>query len=206
MSVPAHLDALRAALAAHAPDTRPSETSARQAAVAMVLRDRPGGLEALFIRRAEHPEDPWSGHMALPGGRRDPEDAELAHAAVRETAEEVGLSLVDAEYLGRLDDIKAGRLEIFDLSVTPFVFHHPEPGDLVPNYEVAEAVWLPLAHFLDPANVSAYPLQWNGAEQAFPAFVVGPYTIWGLTYRVLQCLARLLAVRLPDHAPTGVSP
>lgn len=205
MSFDPQLSALRDALAAHRPDTRPSETSARQAAVALVLRDAAAGPEALFIRRAEHPEDPWSGHMALPGGRRDPEDAELAHAAVRETLEEVGLSLVDAALLGRLDDIKAGRLEVFDLSVTPFVFHHAKPGALTLNHEVAEAVWLPLAHFLDPANVSAYLLHWNDAEQAFPAFVIGPYTIWGLTYRVLQGLAGLLGTALPDHAPSGVA-
>lgn len=198
MPNPFDIDALRAALAAHTPDTRPSETSARQAAVALILRDGAAGLEVLFIRRAEHPEDPWSGHMALPGGRKDPGDATLADAAMRETLEEVGLSLTPGMLLGRLDDIKAGRLEIFDLSVTPFVYHYPAPPALVPNYEVAETVWLPLDHVTDPAQVSGYVLHWNDAEQVFPAFVTGAYTIWGLTYRVLADLAGTLGRSLPD--------
>lgn len=190
--------ALRAALAAHAPDTRASETSARQAAVALILRDGPTGLEVLFIRRAEHPEDPWSGHMALPGGRKDPGDATLANAAMRETQEEVGLALEQAMLLGRLDDIKAGRLEVLDLSVTPFVYYFPAPPPVTPNYEVAEAVWLPLDHVTDPTQVSAYVLHWNDAHQAFPAFVLGAYTIWGLTYRVLAGVAALLGRTLPQ--------
>ncbi|HYN43940.1 MAG TPA: NUDIX domain-containing protein, partial [Thermoanaerobaculia bacterium] len=57
----------------------------RKAAVAVILRDGDGGVELLFIRRAEHPRDPWSGQMGLPGGRVDPGDASPLAAALRET-------------------------------------------------------------------------------------------------------------------------
>ncbi len=67
---------------------------APRAAVALVLRDAgPGGIELLFIRRAEHEKDPWSGHMGFPGGRAEPGDAGLEGTAVRETLEETGLDL-----------------------------------------------------------------------------------------------------------------
>ncbi|MGB5283894.1 MAG: NUDIX domain-containing protein, partial [Polyangiales bacterium] len=63
------------------------------AAVAMLLREGASGPEVFFIRRAEHPRDPWSGHMAFPGGRRDAGDATLLDTAMRETREEVGVDL-----------------------------------------------------------------------------------------------------------------
>ena len=62
------------------------------AAVALVLRQAPA-LELLLIKRSSSEDDPWSGQMALPGGRRDPADAGLQHTAIRETHEEVGLDL-----------------------------------------------------------------------------------------------------------------
>jgi 8-oxo-dGTP pyrophosphatase MutT (NUDIX family) len=199
------LDHIRAALARHTPDTRASALSKRQAAVGLVLRDAPGGaLEALFIRRAEHEHDPWSGHMALPGGRKDPEDPSLAAAAMREIFEEVGLMVGEEMLLGRLDDIKAGLLEVYDLSVSPFVFYYPNAGALTLNHEVAEAPWLPLAHFANTQNVTPYILHWNDAERVFPAFEVGSYRIWGLTYRVLRAFFGLLEITLPAELPHEV--
>jgi len=58
--------------------------SDRRAAVALILRDGAAGIELLFIRRAEHPMDPWSGQMAFPGGRAEPGDRDLEATAVRE--------------------------------------------------------------------------------------------------------------------------
>jgi 8-oxo-dGTP pyrophosphatase MutT (NUDIX family) len=58
-----------------------------------------GDPEALFIKRASRSGDRWTGHVALPGGKRDPEDDDDLAAAVRETAEEIGLDLTADEYL-----------------------------------------------------------------------------------------------------------
>ena len=99
-------------------------SSADEAAVALVFAGRDGDLRLCFIRRATHPRDPWSGQMALPGGRATPADASLCAAAVRETHEEVGLSLARARYLGALPPIalvRHGRPTTG--SVAPFVFY-----------------------------------------------------------------------------------
>src|ERR1700680_3050243 len=78
-----------------------------RAAVALVLRQGARGLEILLIKRAEHMDDPWSGHVALPGGREEPADASLQETAVRETLEETGIDLArDGEVLGALDDLR----------------------------------------------------------------------------------------------------
>jgi len=62
-----------------------------RAAVAIVVREGTDGPQVLLIRRADHPGDAWSGHMAFPGGREDPQDENLLATAIRETLEEVGL-------------------------------------------------------------------------------------------------------------------
>src|SRR4051794_37638584 len=78
----------------------------RQATVALLLRecDR-RGLELLVIRRAENEYDPWSGHMALPGGGYEPGDSSVYGTARRETLEEIGIDLDEGQFLGRLDDV-----------------------------------------------------------------------------------------------------
>src|SRR5689334_10230467 len=106
--MPIDVDLVRAAFRdrAHRPATLRGDE--RFAAVAAVLRDRGGEAEVLLIRRAQKETDPWSGHMAFPGGRQDPSDRDLLHTAVRETEEEVGLELRPEEHLiGRLDDLAA---------------------------------------------------------------------------------------------------
>src|SRR5437868_134308 len=99
------LGALRQALSAE-PRRVPHEMAPRRAAVAAVLRQGEIEPEVLFIHRAEHPLDPWSGHMAFPGGRVEPQDASEQAAAERETEEEVGLRLAEAAVrAGRLNDL-----------------------------------------------------------------------------------------------------
>src|SRR5512138_157863 len=85
------LDRLRERLAARAVLPEDDDPALRWAAVAVVLVPSPDAV--LLIRRAERPGDPWSGHMALPGGRRESGDADLVATAIREAAEELGLAL-----------------------------------------------------------------------------------------------------------------
>ena len=198
---------IRAALAAHQPDTAPSKTASRQAAVALILHEGAHGLEVLFVQRAEHPEDPWSGQMALPGGRREPGDGALVDAAIRETHEEVGLVLSPDACLGRLDDLHgAGRLASFDLSISPFVFHVAERAALTPNHEIAATVWVPLAFLGDAGNIRPYYFPPDPLKREFPSLPYGEYIIWGLTYRILARFTALFGASLPQDwdTPTGV--
>jgi 8-oxo-dGTP pyrophosphatase MutT (NUDIX family) len=168
-----------------------------RAAVAVVLRDADGGPELLLIERAKHPEDPWSGHMAFPGGRVDPGDPDTRSAAERETLEEVGLSLAGAELLGRIDDIEgrhAGRP--LSLVIAAHVYHCTAPSELVLNYEVESALWVPLARLVDPAHHVEYPTPYGG----YPGILVGEperHVVWGLTYRFLEIFLDVLGSPLP---------
>ena len=92
MSVPL-LQLIETRLADHSPGRKLLRRLMKRSSVAMVLQVRQGELHILMIKRAEREGDPWSGHMAFPGGRMDKGDANGYAVAVRETEEEVGLTL-----------------------------------------------------------------------------------------------------------------
>ena len=169
-----------------------------KAAVALVLRSSPRGLEALFIKRAEHPDDPWSGHVGLPGGRSEPHDAGLVHTAIRETEEEIGLRLaLDRDLLGALDETRAtARTRAIDMKIAPFVFAATDaPDELVLSEEVAATHWIPLSRLFDSAHTGSVTLQNAGQTLRFPAIEIHGLTIWGLTLRMLRNFETLAASR-----------
>lgn len=171
----------------------------REAAVAAILRRAPSAAgrpdcEVLLIRRAEHPSDPWSGHMAFPGGRKDPSDQDLVHTATRETLEEVGVSLnSQGALLGRLPSISAlAKGKPVGLSITPFFFEALSELSLNPNYEVAETIWAPIGPLLRGEHDTKYPYQWENQRLSLPAFDIQGRIVWGLTYQMLQAFFSLL--------------
>lgn len=186
MSLPPSIQSLHRALARHVPRTGEAGDGVFAASVALVVRPAPGGLELLLIKRAEVPGDPWSGHMACPGGRRDATDADALATAVRETAEEVGIDL--ARYgllLGRLDDVlpRAGAPPVL---VSSFVFAVPEGTETRVNREVDRALWIPLRTLVAPGAATEYlHALAGGGSMRFPAFTYQEHVIWGLTYRIL---------------------
>ena len=174
---------------------RPSRTvdlaEAKRAAVAAIFRDGPGGVDLLFIRRAPHPKDPWSGQIAFPGGKEEPGDDDLTATAVRETCEELGLDLrsADVQRLGALDQIQArSRMKIAPLVIHPFAFALRGEAQFprVPNREVDQAFWFPLRELTDPSRQFMYDAHRATIPYTFPAIDLGPgRTLWGLTHRMV---------------------
>lgn len=169
------------------------DPGALQAAVALVLRASPE-LELLLIKRAHSQRDPWSGHMALPGGRRDPHDRDLLHTAMRETYEETGIDLARVgAVLGRLEPVKPESRQLPPIEITPFVIAVAPGTCPQPNArEVDAALWVPLATFSDPATARTVLIEVSGAPRSFPSFQVGNNVVWGLTYRILTRFLKLL--------------
>ncbi|HEY6877104.1 MAG TPA: CoA pyrophosphatase [Polyangiales bacterium] len=166
----------------------------RRAAVAAILRASALGPEVLFIRRAEHPNDPWSGHMAFPGGREEPQDASLIETAVRETREELALDLeANARLIGRLDELPAvARGKRTGLTIAPFVFELHGEVTVTHNYEVAETLWTPLEPLFRGARATKFPYEIAGQRVELPAHDVDGRIVWGLTHRMLEMLFALL--------------
>jgi 8-oxo-dGTP pyrophosphatase MutT (NUDIX family) len=184
MNSPLDLARIRHRLATVEP--RDAGTEPR-AAVATILREPVVGRpEVLLIRRAEHPADPWSGHMAFPGGRFDPADPSLEHTAIRETVEELGLDLrAHGELVTRLDDVPTHKT---GLVVRPFVFTVHATPPLAPNEEVDEVHWVDLRSLLQGERDTTHELEWKGSLHRMPAYQVADRIVWGLTYRMLQIL------------------
>lgn len=164
----------------------PRDDTLREAAVALLVRPREQ-LELLLIKRAVHERDPWSGHMALPGGRRDASDEDLLHTAVRETEEEVGISVLrDADYIGALDELAPRNKRLPPIVIAPFVFAVPTTTIATAKAdEVEVAIWVPLSALRDEEAASEILIELEGGSLAFPSLKFGDYVIWGLTHRIL---------------------
>ena len=178
--------ALEAALASRPPFRAPPGAGAR-AAVALLLRVEAGAVELLLIRRAEREGDPWSGHMALPGGRWQPGDADLAATAERETREEVGIDAArHGRRLGELDELAPRSARIPSIVVSPFVYHLSGSTEPRPNHEVQEALWVRVDELLHPDAATEYLHDLaDGNTLAFPAFDARGQVVWGMTHRIL---------------------
>ena len=187
------LDLIAQSLATYRPRREDGDPALRWAAVALILVPDPDAV--LLIRRAEVAGDPWSGHMALPGGRRSPGDEDLAAAAIRETAEEVGITLPRAALLGSLDDIAPRTPTLPPVAVRPFVFRLSHRPRLTLNDEVAAAAWVPFGTLRHPDTYQTVTLHLHGADRPVPAYLFEEAVVWGMTERILTGLLELIADR-----------
>ncbi|MGI8618450.1 MAG: NUDIX hydrolase [Gemmatimonadaceae bacterium] len=167
---------------------------ARAAAVALVLRAvEMRGLELLFIRRAEHAEDPWSGQVAFPGGRHEPGDESLERTAIRETWEETGIDLAaTGAILGALDDVRPNTIVLPRVVVRPFVAAVSCEEEIRTSGEVAEAFWVPLDALREDSGWGETEVSAGGMARRVRAFQHGDHMVWGMTERIVrQLLDRL---------------
>ena len=187
------MEMLARALRAHSRREEPEEEGLRWAAVALVLRGSSlDDVELLFIRRAVRVGDPWSGHVAFPGGRRDVGDESLEVTARRETREELALDLDGgAELIGVLDDLRPRAASLPSIAVRPFVYRLQRDVLLVPNEEVHSTFWAPVHGLMDPGSAVEHVFDRAGSRFCFPAYRVRDDIIWGMTERIVT---QLLAV------------
>jgi 8-oxo-dGTP pyrophosphatase MutT (NUDIX family) len=185
---PADLSEILSRLRDRSPTVAPHEPRSR-AAVAVVIAPGEDDAQILLIKRAEHPLDPWSGHMAFPGGRHDATDVDLARTAIRETAEEVGIDLDrDGELVVRLDDLQAvAQGRNLDMVISPFLFQVDRPlPTSIDLSEVADALWIPMQTFSDERFHGRIEFTRDGHRMDYPAFVYREHKVWGLTYRMIR--------------------
>lgn len=178
-----------------------------RAAVALILRPHPravegeraaggertaGGPSLLFVQRSELEGDPWSGHMAFPGGRQEPGDEDLVATAIRETREETSLRLSRDDVLGALDEAHPLTPHLPSIAVTPFLVWYEGDGEVHPSDEVRDHVWVPLSALRAREHRSAFTLRHGDRVASFPTIEYAGYTVWGLTFEIVRRFLELL--------------
>lgn len=190
-------EALRRALLVYQDQAQSSPSAldlGTQAAVSVVLRGT-NDPDLLMIKRAHFDHDPWSGQMALPGGRRDDTDTDLIQTAIRETMEETALDLGQgAQHLGQLKDLKPSAVQLPKLTITPFVFVvGPNTEASVASPEIDQIFWVSIDDLCkrDRSCSVEIPMP-DGQKQEFPCYIVEGRPVWGLTFRIVSELLQVL--------------
>jgi 8-oxo-dGTP pyrophosphatase MutT (NUDIX family) len=160
---------------------------APRAAVAVIFRTGGNGSELLVIERAQHEADPWSGHLAFPGGRSEPGDHDTLFTAKRETLEELGLDLDgQGRLLGALDPVSTRGSGLPDLSISPFAFAlNQQPQLNLESSEVASVFWVPIGPLLRGERDTTLLLQRGAERWQMPGYDVEGRVLWGLSYRMV---------------------
>ena len=193
------IDAIEHRLRVHQPLLMPRDHRT-PTAVALILRASPAGPEILFIERASHEGDPWSGNLGFPGGKVERRDRDARQTAERETLEEIGVDLAGTRFLGRLSDIAGAHLPVL---ISCFVYCLDDPAIFKPSGEVSSIFWVPLGLIFNPGHHQTTRVSFAGKIIDTPAILIPeqPNTpLWGITYRlVMQFLAIL------GHDPSKTS-
>jgi 8-oxo-dGTP pyrophosphatase MutT (NUDIX family) len=192
-----HYSQIQTALHSHQPKLF-AEPDKKRAAVAIILHPSTDDLHILFIERAAHPKDPWSGHLAFPGGTIEPEDANLQQTAERETREELGLDLSNAEFLGQLGDVTGATLPV---QVSAYVYATNHRPTLCPNEEVCDVFWSSFHDITAPSRLQTLQLKnWHPLKEVPAVDLLGPNrpVLWGLTYRLVAQLVSFTGKTLPS--------
>lgn len=165
----------------------------REAAVLVpVFRDRAGDLHVVLVRRTE--VGVHAGQLAFPGGKRDPGDADALDTALREAEEEIGLPRAAVRVLAALPVLETRTT---GWRIMPFLGTIERPELWRPaEAEVAEVLEARLADLARP-EAHGESMEHFGTwpePQRIEFYRIGPYRLWGASYRIFHpLLPRLLA-------------
>lgn len=168
------------------------------ASVSVIILEKNSDHELIFIQRQKNPNDPWSGHIAFPGGKKSPVDQEFIDVALRETYEEIGIQLKHSQLIGRLNDLqgrKSGHLQNF--FIRPYLFFLSASDATNLNFqlnqnEVQNILTVSMQKLFSQESSSQIQVSYQNRQLLLPAIQIEEYQIWGLTYLILHELQQHL--------------
>ena len=166
------------------------EQNARKAAVMMLFYPKNSETHLVLIVRNTYP-GVHSSQIAFPGGKVELDDRDLAHTALRETEEEIGVFQNKIEVIRSFSEV---YIPPSNFLVSPFLgICHSELCFTLQEDEVAGIIELPLIEFLDENNVVKRKLTTSYAEAIdVPAFLVKEHVVWGATAMMLSELKEII--------------
>ncbi|MEK1904887.1 MAG: CoA pyrophosphatase [Pseudomonas sp.] len=181
------LDELLLRVRSHSPRILPADQRLPEAAVLVPLT-RSDEPELVLTLRASGLST-HGGEVAFPGGRRDPEDRDLIHTALREADEEIGLPPGLVEVIGPLSPL----VSRFGIRVTPYVGVVPDYVEYRANDDEIAAVFsVPLRFFCEDPREVTHRIDYEGHSWYVPCYHYEGYKIWGLTAVMIVELVNLL--------------
>ena len=142
--------------------------------------------QIVFIKRALCKGDPWSGHCALPGGGFENSDDGFLETAMRETKEEVGLTLKNSDFKRFVCTVKPKkRFNARGLNLHCYEFEHKFMPSFFDASEVAEVFSVKLDHFFKEDNYQ-YLEVIEGKQSSLCFIHERRFIIWGLTLAILM--------------------
>ena len=151
-----------------------------------MVHARGAAESVLLMRRSERANDPWSGHWAFPGGRRDAGDGDLLDTALRELHEECGILLARGDLETEMPRRFARQWTGSPVPVTPFIFRVSHELAAPPDQqEAVETFWAPLSLLRDPCNHRMMPVPGLPPEDPRPAVALPGAPLWGFTYKLI---------------------
>ncbi len=158
------------------------------AAVLVPLVERDGGVHVLLTRRTAHLRD-HPGQVSFPGGRMERDDPSPLATALREAEEEIGVDPAFVEPVGYLPP----QAVVTGFAVSPVVAFLRAGFTLRPDpFEVAEIFEVPLAFFLEPANLVIGQRAVRGVSVPVFEYLYPPHRIWGATAQMLKRFSEIV--------------
>lgn len=171
----------------------PFPQSAKQnAAVGIILLSNNKNTDIIFTKRATY-DGHHSGQVSFPGGKEEKLDNSLIETAIRETSEEIGISLLKTEYLGKLTPL---YISVSNFIVHPFVFFHKYQSNInftIDKKEVEYVILFSLKALLDKDLVKTTSITIDNSHTlTTPYYAINKEIVWGATAMILSEFVEIL--------------
>lgn len=167
-----------------------ADKNPRKAAVLLLVYPKKEEAHLVLIVRNAY-EGVHASQIAFPGGKEEVSDLDLSYTALRETEEEVGISMQKIDIIRAFSEV---YIPPSNFLVVPFLGIAKEEIQFsLDPHEVKEIIELPLATLLNDDILIEVKMNTSYADEMnVPAFRIDAHVVWGATAMMLNEFKELL--------------